>query len=346
MSNQSTQTRIYHQIPDAVYQQLDQLRKVTIFHTKPWHSFLAKTFGWKVNAYITSSASGDLQFFLPFIEKRRFTKRVRISLPLSHRIGPAYGDDVDPADFLPDDSTLVHEIHEDLPVKYSLQVDDYYLNTLDLTKYKSPDEILLDFSESSIRRKIRKAQGSDLEIKKSLESDLIDDFTHLQAATRWRQGSPTYPRHFFHRLVEAFGDLDQMMLYIAYLDGTPVSGVLFLYYHDWAFYGYGASVNDRSIWKLGVNQLAMWEAIKDAFQRNSSEVDFGRTSKADMNLLEYKNKWGTETRPLSYTYLNMDNEGTAMRRDSTLVRAASQSLSKMPFPIFKMISPFIMKQVA
>jgi len=340
------QTQIFNQIPDAFYQQLDKLNNVTLFHTRSWHSFLSKTFGWKVNAHIGLSPSGELQFFLPFIEKRRLTKNYRISLPFSHQIGPAYTAEIDPSTVQLDGTSLIYEIHEKFPCRESQQVDDYYLNTLDLTKFNNLEELFLVFSESSIRRKIRKAQASGLEIKKSLAPDLIDDFTHLQAVTRWRQGSPTYPKHFFHNMVEEFDEFDQIMLNIAYLEGKPVSGVLFLYYHDWALYGYGASINDRSIWKMGVNQFTMWEAIKDAFHRKSSIVDFGRTPMTDVNLLEYKKKWGTDITPLTYTYLNIDQEDNPARRDSSLVRTASQVLSHIPFPIFRLISPLIMKQVA
>jgi lipid II:glycine glycyltransferase (peptidoglycan interpeptide bridge formation enzyme) len=132
-----------------------------------------------------------------------------------------------------------------------------------------------------------------------------------------------------------------MQLYLAVLNHKPVSGVIFLYYGDQAVYGYGASTNDRSIWPLGVNQLVMWEAIKDAYQRGYRWVDFGRTPQSHTSLLAYKEKWGAVSSPLEYSYYG--SRTSPSQRENTVVKIASRFLQLMPYPLFKHISPTILK---
>lgn len=344
MEKHSKKTQLFLEIPEAFYEQLDRFSQVTLFHQKPWHNFLKKTFGWQVSALVCFKNRNELGFFLPFISKRRFGKSINICLPFSHQIGPAYEPDFPPGAITLEEYGPGMEIHDRVVHEYGQYQENYFLSILELSKYAGIDELFSAFNESSIQRKIKKAQKSSLGIVKGFDPDQLDEFSRLQSLTRWRQGSPTYPAMFFRNMAEELGKAGQIQLYLAFLEGRAVGGTLFLYDRNQGFYGYGASVNDREVWKLGVNQLTMWEAIKDAFQKGCTRVDFGRTPSFDLNLLTYKEKWGAVSTPLTYTYIGHNNKIHLISRDSALIDSGSQILRRMPYPLFRVISPILLKQ--
>ena len=123
---------VIERLDDPVYEKLDQLEGVTLYHERPWHRLLERTFDWRVQALVDYDRDGGLTLFLPFVEKRRLGRKIHVSLPLSHRIGPAFKPGYH---FRFPDWLTPFEAHADLP---GLQPHtEHVVTELELTRFRS-----------------------------------------------------------------------------------------------------------------------------------------------------------------------------------------------------------------
>jgi hypothetical protein len=320
---------------------------VTIYHTPAWHRFLTRTFGWQVRAAVVRDRVGRLVWCLPFVRKRRLgMKRVNVCLPLTDRIGAVHRTDTSMIT-LPHlrDKVWPIEIHEWAPVPQLSHVVQRYSHVLDLTKYDSLDELKRSFHKSCIQQMLKKAEKSDLQLIKGTGHHHVDAFHELELKTRHRHGVPAYPRRFSHYMWEELRKDDLIHLYLAYFDDRPVAGVIFFHFGNTAIYGYGASVNDRDFWRIGANQFTMWSAIREAYEKGVSRVDFGPSRFSEPDLRTYKERWGGESRELAYAIGTDGESHLQVNRTAKSVRAVSWILQRLPQPIYAAMTPLLLRAV-
>lgn len=344
---QSFNLMIVEEISEELYEEMLSMEGATIYHTPHWHRFLTRTLGWRVHAVVIRNQNGRLAWCLPFVRKRRLgLKRVNVCLPLSDRIGPVRQKGIS-LDTLPTLRDIVWpiEIHEQVSMPRLHHTVQHHITELDLTKHESLDSLKKSFHKSNIQRNIKKAEKSNLRLVKGSEACDFETFHMLQAQTRRRQGSPMYPRKFFRNMWEELRTDNLVHLYLAYLDDRPVSGIIFLHFLDTATYGYGASVNDREVWRLGANQITMWSAIREAYEKEMARVDFGTSPVLQPDLRIYKERWGAESRELAYTIGSDTEDALQVNRSGMAVNMASWTLKRLPKPVFCWISPLMMRAV-
>lgn len=330
---------VIHTISDDIYRQAEALNDFTLYHTQGWHQFLSATFGWQVQAAIDYNKMGQLCWFLPFVRKYRLTKHIAISLPFSHRIGAAWTGDISPQSL---NMLKPLEIHEETSLVNAAYVSSNYVSIVNIAKFEDEDALFSSLQKSSIQRKITKAYKQSFTLKTDLTSQVLTDFHNLQSVTRQRQGMPTYPSRFFHNMAQSLSK-HMMSIHIAYAGQTPLAGVIFWHFQGTAIYAYGAVTDDRDSLRTGVNQLVMWEGIRHAFAKGCHTIDFGTTPQHLDSLLDYKSKWGASSTRLKYTYLNDDTEAPTVDRESKIVKLASEVLQQLPFPVFKYVSPILLR---
>ena len=338
---------IMDEISQDLYDEMLSMEGVTIYHTPAWHRFLTRTFGWRVRAVVVRDQGDRLVLCLPFVRKRRLgMKWVNVCLPLTDRIGAVHRKDTSLIS-LPHlrDKVWPIEIHEWAPIPQLSHIVQRYSHTLDLTKYDSVDDLKRSFHKSCIQQMLKKAEKSELRLIKGTERHHVDAFHELELETRHRHGIPAYPRRFFHCMWEELRKGDLIHLYLAYLDDRPVAGVIFLHFGNTAMYGYGASLNDRDVWRIGANQLTMWSAIREVYEKGMARVDFGPSRFSEPDLRTYKERWGGESRELGYA-IGTDGEGhLQVKRTGKSVRAVSWILQRLPQPVYATVTPLLLRVV-
>lgn len=328
-------------IDDDLYAEAGALPGARLYHLKPWHKVLERCFGWRVGAWLARESSGRLDFYLPVVRKRTASLKIGCTaLPLSHHVAPL-GRWPDSANT----QLAGVKIHAPLPGTGHGLDKSRVITELDLSASHDEAALFGRFSESSIRRKVKKAVKAGYALRNDTADTLLKKFSHLQAETRRRQGSPTFPADFFHVMAEELGECFHMHT-ATDPDGVPVAAIIFLDDGETSIYGYGASVDRRDIWQDGVNQAVMWDAIKAAYARGMRTVDFGASPKSQPSLIQYKEKWDGVSRELSYTVVACPQAGAGVARDSLPVRAASLMLKHMPLGLFKQTSPLLLKLAA
>ncbi len=335
-------------IENINFSEASGLENFSFYHTRQWCEVLHNTFGWEMKS-VEAYEKDKLVFFVPFVSKYRFDgRKYNVSLPLSHRVEPAYKSGVkkELKHVFVTIKELGHfEVHDKILSSELVSTSDHTRAVLDLSKFDDIDQVFNNLSKSSIQRKIKKAQKEGVVVKKENSKKSFVDFTELQNRTRKRQGSPAYPGSFFTNIHKFFKNTGYIDLFVAYYNKKPVAGVIFTYSKDTAVYSYGASFDDRELLRLGINQTVMWEAIKESYKNGRKIIDFGKTPNSHTSLKEYKEKWGAVSYPLYYSYTEDINKHQ-INREGLLTRVVSWSLQKCPYVVFKKSSPYLLNLVS
>jgi lipid II:glycine glycyltransferase (peptidoglycan interpeptide bridge formation enzyme) len=171
----------------------------------------------------------------------------------------------------------------------------FYTHSLDLTPGAGR---VFDCFESSVRRAIRKAEKSGLQIEVVQSEAGIRDFYRLQCRTRRRHGLPPQPLAFFLNIHRHIISKDLGFLITGKLNQSSVAASLYLKWGTGAYFKFGAS-DDRFQEFRGAN-LVMWAAIQKCMALGLHQLQFGRTSLRNDGLRRFKLGWGASEQMLSY----------------------------------------------
>ena len=328
-------------IDDNIYKRIKSFSNYSFYHSYEWHRFINETFKWNITG-VVGKIDNEISFFLPLVTKRRLgLKKHAIALPFSHRIGILFIDSAKESliDF-------EHELTLQLP---NIEIHDALAGTvfkkkclnfqtlLQLSNYNSIDELFKSFDYKSIRYEINKALKSGIRIDNSINTKTIHDFYLLELNTRHRQGAPVYPSDFFLKLFKNISKND-ISMYIAYVEETPIAGSIFFHNLQSTIYAYSASKLDYK--KYSATDLLVWYGIKNAFERGHQIFDFGTTPIHLEGLKKYKEKWGATSIELNYSYFP---KVASIKRKRKMMTLITFILKKMPASIFRRVSPYLIK---
>ena len=276
------------------------------YHHPAWLDTLAEVYGYEPRAAVVRAASGEIAGGIPLVEVGgRIRARRWISLPFTDLCPPLAGPGVDEHAL----GAAVEQLRSERGVS-SLEIRAPLAGSeargeqrgvRHVLQLRDPDELFAAF-RSQVRRNIRKAEKSGVEIREAgSRDDLVRTYFALHADTRRRLGVPPQPRRFFDRLWHNVVDAGLGYLLLAYHGGTAIAGAVFLEWNGHVVYKYGAS--DREHWPLRPNNLLFWECIRRSAARGARTLDFGRTDLEDEGLRAFKESWGAPEQPLVYTSL-------------------------------------------
>lgn len=274
-----------------------------VFHRTAWARVLAETYGHRP-FYLRVSVDDAESALVPLMEVNScLTGHRGVSLPFSDFAGPLWIDASRSA--LVYNALLVFAFERKwkhleirggaIPPANAKSFLTYDTHQLDLSRGVASIERGLD---PSVRRAIRKAERSGMEITVERGANAMDAFYDLHGKTRRRHGLPPQPFGFFqsiatHLMARGLGEV-----VLARLSGIPVAGAVFLQSSGRVIYKFGAS--DAAHWPLRPNHLVMWTAIRHFVGQGCQWLHFGRTSQADEGLSHFKRSWGCDSGFLRY----------------------------------------------
>lgn len=283
------------------------------YHHPAWLDTLADAYGYEPLAAVVRSSEGSVAGGLPLVQVGgRLRSRRWISLPFTDFCPPLTGDGLSERELGAAAEALRRE-HGAAALELRAPVDGFgeqaelrgVRHELALT---DPDTLFASF-KSQVRRNIRKAEASGLEVRVAeRREDLVRTYFDLHAETRRRLGVPPQPRRFFDSLWRHVIDAGLGFVLLAYHEGVAVAGAVFLEWNGRIVYKYGAS--DREHWPLRPNNLLFWECIRRGCSSGSHALDFGRSDLEDEGLRSFKQSWGAPEEPLEYTTLGRSTSRT------------------------------------
>ncbi len=278
-------------------------RNHDFFHRSAWAKVLWKTYGHKP-VYIRFCRDGELAALIPLMEVASpFTGRRGISLPFSDFCRPLVFDEWGQEPLVPQLLELGRQRkwrylelragreNENFPASS----ERYYGHKLDLT---GGIENLFARFKDPVRRAIRKAEKSGLNVEATRYREAMVDFYRLHVRTRRRHGLPPQPLSFFLNIHEEVVKADLGFVIVGKLETRPVAAAIFFYSGEAALFKFGAS--DERTQEIRGNNLVMWEAMKRLVEKGLKTLHFGRTAVTDAGLRRFKLSWGTDEEMIEY----------------------------------------------
>src|SRR5206468_2476638 len=188
-----------------------------------------------------------------------------------------------------------------------------------------PADVFRRFHRSQVQQRIVKAEREGVTVRRGRsKEDLTQTFYELHLNTRRRLGVPIQPRRYFELLWERILAPGRGFVLLAYWNGIPIAGAVFLAWHATITYKYSAS--RQEFWKLRPNNLVIWGAIRWGCENGFHTFDFGRTEPGNEGLRSFKRGWGTAEAMLSYATLCGREPTNARSRAAQMLRRPIQNM--------------------
>ncbi len=275
----------------------------SIFHRSAWARVLTETYGHHPY-YLRISVDGAEAALVPLMEvKSCLTGRRGVSLPFSDSAGPLWTE--------AERSTPVYLALLDFASERKwkhLEIRGGVVPPTSAKPFLTYDSHHLDLRQGvksigrrfdpSVRRAIRKAARSGIEVTVDRTLLVMEEFYDLHCRTRRRHGLPPQPFAFFKAISRNLMDHGLGEIVLAKHRGIAVAGAVYLASGRRVIYKFGAS--DSKYWPLRPNHLVMWNAIQHFTSMGYSEIHFGRTLRNDEGLSRFKRSWGCHHEALLY----------------------------------------------
>ena len=297
----------------------------TIFHTSSWARTLVDTYGF-LPRYLVQRNGPRLLSLLPLMETgSRWIGHRCVSLPFTDGCAPLVSPCLAPSppptlptQEQPRDSLREIAASEPLlafALSLAASLGCKSIELRDCTRWTSQvpasvafhghvvpliqsEEEQLQRCSPSMRRALRKAGRSPLQLKEGRDWADVEAYYFLHCQTRRRHGLPPQPIGFFrniqrHILARGLGFVQLAM------DGSiPVAGAIFFGFGRHALYKFGASSETHL--DLRPNNLVLWQGIRRCAELGFSTLDLGRTSLDNEGLRRFKLGLGGEERLIQY----------------------------------------------
>jgi CelD/BcsL family acetyltransferase involved in cellulose biosynthesis len=308
----------------------------SVFHTTSWIEALQRTYGYEPVVYTTSPPDARLTNGVLACRVRSWlTGRRLVSVPFADHCQPLLdvpGQRTELARALCDAAADMHGYVELRPLAEDTEgwsafeaAQAFWFHRLDL---RPPlERLYANFHESSIRRKIARAEREGVEYRTGRSDDLLDAFYRLMVVTRRRHGLPPQPRRWFVHLVRAFGD--RVTIHVAFVGRRAAGSLLTLSHRNTLVYKYGCS--DAALHASGIMPFLFWKTMQEARAAGLTDFDLGRTDRDNPGLLQFKERLGGIRSPLIYI-----RHGARRRSSPRFVRVPPALMAKMPTRLLEM----------
>jgi lipid II:glycine glycyltransferase (peptidoglycan interpeptide bridge formation enzyme) len=170
----------------------------------------------------------------------------------------------------------------------------FWFHSLDLTP--SLEKIYGKFHKSCIQRRIQHAQRQGLTYEKGCSDQLVNEFYELLMITRTRHRLLPQPRSWIRNLVGCMRENAEIRM--VRKGRNAVAAILTLRHRKTIVYKYGCSA--EAFHSLAGMPLLFWKLIEESKTEGIDEIDFGRTDLENDGLIQFKDRFGTLRKRLTY----------------------------------------------
>jgi CelD/BcsL family acetyltransferase involved in cellulose biosynthesis len=302
--------------------------QATAFHHPAWVTLISECYGFRPFIIVTEDDEGKISAGLPMMEVKSIVTGKRwVALPFTDYCSPL-SNDPESLNRLVNGLVALHkhcgmpriEVRWGLPAHAAIRSQTtFYLHTLGLGS--DPQRVLKGFKRTH-RQNIGTAEERGVHIEWGTEPEHLRRFYEMQLETRRRKGVPVQPWKFFDLLGKQILAQGLGFVLLAYKDGQCLAGGLFLHWQQTLTYKYAASCSEGQ--ECRPNNLLSWTAMRWGCENGYSVFDLGRTELENEGLRRFKNGWGAEECPLSYSTLSATAPEAAHIRLMSMVGAVIQ----------------------
>ena len=155
-------------------------------------------------------------------------------------------------------------------------------------------ERILESHKKYVRRDIRKAQRSGVTIRSGTSREDAKIFYTLYLASMERNKAVAkYPSRWFEAICEEMAERGLGTFLLAELDKAAIAGAVLINSTTTTHYMHNGSRNE--FFKFCPNELLVHSALEEAVERGNSYFDFMGSDPADLSLIKFKEKWGSQS---------------------------------------------------
>jgi CelD/BcsL family acetyltransferase involved in cellulose biosynthesis len=280
--------------------------RASVFHHTGWLKALVMTYGYRPMVLTSTPHGKPLSDGIAFCEvKSWITGNRLISLPFADHSEPLLDENEDSFDLKEWMRTgcrqhnwqyielrpLSTEMHSSCPL---VPGRSFWFHTLDLTR--SLELIFNDLHKNCIQRRIRRAERELLSYERGCSEQLLNEFYRLLMITKRRHYLLPQPRAWFRNLIAYMSP--NVEIRVARKDGIAIAAILTLCHGRTVVYKYGCS--DERFHHLGCMPFLFWKLIEESKIAGAEQIDFGRTELNNDGLIEFKDRFGTSRRRITY----------------------------------------------
>lgn len=288
---------------DPLWQRLVDQHQSSAFHSPGWIRVLTETYGFEVGAQVVLDGAGEPSAGLPFCRIVDMMGTRIVSLPFSDYCDPLV-DDRDEWNCLIDQllvercPIVVRCVHNSLPLadeRFTL-VKRAKWHGLDL----QPDlDTLWRGLRGSARRAIKKARRDGVVVQIAEREEALRAFFELHLKVRkYKYRLLAQPYRFFENIWHHFMEAQSGLLMVAVYQGEIIGGILFLEWKDTFHYKFNVSLPTHL--SCRPNDLLIWEGMKYGHAKGYTHLDFGLSDWDQEGLLQFKRKFATEEKTISF----------------------------------------------
>ena len=328
-----------------------------LFHLSGWKRVLENTFKHMKGYYfcLIDTETNQINAALPlFLVKSLILGNRIVSIPFATLSDPLITFDYELSRFLP----YVEKLAAKSKSKYleiktcyaakTMQFDTFIQDSSYVNHFIrldcSLDHLLQRFHRTSIRQPVKRAIRSDLVIKEGKTIVDLKIFYELYLKNRKRLCLPPQPFIFIANIWKEFGVSEKVKIFLCYKKQTPISGLMIFRFKNRVSAEMSGIDSDFKKWNS--NHLLFWHAIEFAHKNGYSLFDFGRTHKKNIGLMQFKQRWGTETAKLLQFYLaNEASTRPLYDKKSLSYQLIQLSCKYSSYSTFKRIGNFCYKHL-
>jgi len=316
----------------------------SIYHHSAWKEVIQSTYKYTPLYFVLEDDEGRLRAGIPFFLIKSWLTGTRlVSLPFSDVCDPLI-DTIENASGLLDAIISAKEKfgasyieirtqnNSEVFNAYEMKMQPYY-QTHVLTLKDDPEVLRKSFHKSCIQRSIKKAEKSNLTVRKGETVKDMRTFYNLHLLTRKRHGVPPQPYKFFQNIWELMYPRGLVTLLLAESNNRVIAGIVLFKFGDTVYYKYGAS--EESFLTYRPNHLLMWKSIEMACNEGFRYFDFGRTSADNTGLTDFKSRWGAKEYQLSYLYFPNIKGVASIKENSFKCRIITKLGRKVPTTLLR-----------
>lgn len=289
---------------DLRWQQLATSHPLSsIFHAPAWIQAITDTYGFEAGAYVAVDEQDRPLAGIPYCRVADMQGERIVSLPFS--------DFCDPLVSTSEEWQALSGklLEHGLPVANRSLHNTIPLNDPRLPQTKrakwhglnlQPDlDTIWQNIHAATRRGINKAQREGVTVQYATGTDELRTFFEtLFRLRKYKYRLLAQPYTFFENIWRHLIEKEQGVLMLAIFENEIIATSMFLEWNDKIYYKFNASSPKHL--QLRVNDVLLWESIQYGKGKGYTQLDFGLSDWDQDGLVEYKRKFGTEEKTISF----------------------------------------------
>lgn len=304
-------------VQDLIWQRLAVQQPSTVFHSPEWMQVLQETYGFEIRAHVLLDHAGEPRSGIAFCSIDDMMDPRIVSLPFSDFCDPLVAN-------LDDWNCLIARLLDNgqrisLRCLHNLApLDDKRFTVVNRSKWHAVDlrrneDELWEGLDGSARRAINKARRSGVVVRTARHKEDLRAFFELHLRVRkYKYQLLAQPYRFFEHIWDHFLANGKGALMLADYQGEVIGGVMYLEWQDKLYYKFNASNPEYIL--LRPNDLVVWEGIQYGRAKGYEYLDFGVSDWDQEGLIQYKRKFATEEKTISYLRYDPEDSPTSKEK--------------------------------